>query len=39
MKTAKEFPRPQVRFLHDIFRVLVMTRQPARQIVGGMEMR
>src|SRR5205823_9671756 len=34
-----EFPRPQVRFLHDIFRVLVIPRQPARQVVGGIEMR
>jgi hypothetical protein len=39
MKTAKEFPRPQVGFLHDIFRVLVIARQPAGQVVGGMEMR
>ena len=39
MKTAEEFPRPQVSFLHNIFRVLVIPRQPARQVVGGMEMR
>src|SRR5215510_10179545 len=39
MKTVKEFPRPHVGFLHDIFRVLVMTRQPAGQVIGGVEMR
>src|SRR5438552_6907718 len=39
MKTAKEFPRPHVGFLHDIFRVLIIARQPAGQVVGGVEMR
>src|SRR6202008_4036971 len=38
-KTAKEFPGPQVGFLHDIFRVLVIVRQPAGQVVGGVQMR
>src|SRR5215471_1559257 len=37
-KTVKEFPRPQVCFLHDIFCVLVIPRQPAGQVVGGVEM-
>src|SRR5262245_64679634 len=39
MKTVKEFPRPHIGFLHDIFRVLVITRQPAGQVVCGVEMR
>src|SRR5215831_34450 len=37
-KRAKEFPRPHVGFLHDIFRILVIARQPAGQVVGGVEM-
>ena len=39
MKSAKAFPRPHGGFLHDLFRVLVMTRQPAGHVVSGMEMR
>lgn len=37
MKPAKKFQCAQVRLLHYVFRVVVVSRQPARQIVGSID--
>jgi hypothetical protein len=38
-KCSEVSKRPQRRFLHDVLRILVIPRQPARQPVGGVEVR
>src|SRR5215470_10384352 len=39
MKVAEEFEGPQIGFLHQIFRIMVIARQPPRQIVGRIHVR
>ena len=39
MKSAEEPEGAQIGFLHDIFGVRVIARQPARQVVGGIKVR
>src|SRR5262249_30389569 len=38
-ETSKELERAEVRFLYHVLRILVATRQPAREIVGGVQVR
>ncbi len=38
MKSAEEFERAHIRLLHHIFGVRVIARQPAREVIGGVEM-
>ena len=39
MKPVKKGQGPHIRLLHDIFRIMIIPRQPARHIVGRREMR
>ena len=39
LKAVEKTKRPQIRFLHQIFGIMLVTGQPTRQVVGGVQMR